>query len=169
MSSAALPAQRDPLQYFATLRTRIPYAAFLGTELLVEGAHHRFKLPFREDLIGDSTLPALHGGVIAGFMESSAQLHLLLALADRRLPKNIDFSIDYLRSGNAADTFADCEVMRQGRRVAQVQIRCWQYERADDAVAAGRTRAIAVGRAHFLLASEGEADRMPALTNPLGS
>ena len=156
MSSARAVADRDPLQYFATLRGRIAYAAFLGIELLVEGGRNRFRLPFRPDLIGDSSLPALHGGVIAGFMESSAQIQLLLALPDHRLPKNIDFSIDYLRSGNAADAFVDCEVMRQGRRVAQVQIRCWQYERGETPSATARTRAIAIGRAHFLLASETE-------------
>jgi len=157
MSSAQTIADRDPQQYFAWLRSRIGYAAFLGIELVAEAGHTRFKLPFRPDLIGDSSLPALHGGVIAGFMESSAQIQLLLALPDHRLPKNIDFSIDYLRSGNAADAFVDCEVLRQGRRVAQVQIRCWQYERGETPSASARTRAIAIGRAHFLLASESQA------------
>ena len=45
------------------------------------------------------------------------------------------------------DAHAACEVARQGRRVAQVQIRCWQ----DEAGHPGRTREIALGRAHFLL------------------
>ncbi len=148
--SAAAP--RDPVAEFAALRQRIGYVAFLGMELIVEPGVLRFRLPFRDDLVGDTVLPAIHGGVIAGFMEAAAQLHLLLTLTDRRLPKNIDFSLDYLRSGHTADCFVDCEVMRQGRRVAQVQVRCWQHERGDTA----RTRAIALGRAHFLLASESD-------------
>lgn len=156
VDEARLPAPdlRATLRDFAELRARIPYAAHLGMELIFEDERLRFRLPFRTQMIGDSALPAIHGGVIAGFMEGSAQLHLLLALTERRLPKNIDFSIDYLRSGNAADCYADCEVMRQGRRVAQVQVRCWQFERAGPAGQSKRTRDIALARAHFLLAVE---------------
>ena len=152
MSTTQVQPPRDPAAEFVAMRERIPYAAFLGMELVAERDAFRFRLPFRSDLIGDSSLPAIHGGVIAGFMEASAQLQMLLTLSDRRLPKNIDFSLDYLRSGNAADCYCDCDVTRQGRRVAQVQLRCWQHERGDPA----RTRAIAVGRTHFLLAVESE-------------
>jgi uncharacterized protein (TIGR00369 family) len=141
---------RDYQAEFEALRSRIAYAAYLGMELIVAGEQLRFRLPFRPDLIGDPSLPAIHGGVIAGFMEASAQMQMLLLLSERRLPKNIDFSLDYLRSGNAADCHADCAVTRQGRRVAQVQVRVWQYERGDPS----RTRDIALGRTHFLLAVE---------------
>jgi uncharacterized protein (TIGR00369 family) len=147
----------DPARDFGMLRARIPYSAFLDMQLIASGGALRFRLPFRADLIGDAALPAIHGGVIAGFMECAAQLHLLLTLPERRLPKNIDFSIDYLRSGNPADCFVDCEVMRQGRRVAQVQIRCWQHERGAAEGTEPRARDIALARAHFLLAIESDA------------
>lgn len=157
MSVAWPERSGDPSKDFATLRSRIPYAAHLDIHLIATDGALRFRLPFRDSLIGDSALPAIHGGVIAGFMECSAQMQLLLTLPERRLPKNIDFSIDYLRSGNPADCFVDCGVMRQGRRVAQVQIRCWQHERATHAEATARTRDIALARAHFLLATEVDA------------
>jgi uncharacterized protein (TIGR00369 family) len=132
---------------FAPLRERVPYAAFLDVQVRLENGVPRFRLPFRPSLVGNPALPALHGGVVAGFMENAALLHLLLLLDERKVPKAIDFSIDYLRSANAVDAHAACEVARQGRRVAQVQIRCWQ----DEAGHPGRTREIALGRAHFLL------------------
>ena len=132
---------------FSPLRERVPYAAFLDVQVRLEGGAPRFRLPFRPSLIGNPALPALHGGVVAGFMENAALLHLLLLLDERKVPKAIDFSIDYLRSANAVDLHASCEVARQGRRVAQVQIRCWQ----DEPGHAGRTREVALGRAHFLL------------------
>lgn len=132
---------------FAPLRQRVPYAAFLDVQVTLENGAPRFRLPFRRSLIGNPALPALHGGAVAGFMENAALLHLLLILDERRVPKSIDFSIDYLRSANTADTHAACEVARQGRRVAQVQIRCWQDETGHP----GRTRDVALGRAHFLL------------------
>lgn len=132
---------------FAPLRALVPYAAFLDVQVALDAGAPRFRLPFRKSLVGNAALPALHGGAVAGFMENAALLHLLLQLDERRVPKSIDFSIDYLRSAGAQDTHAACEVMRQGRRVAQVQIRCWQ----DEPATPGRTRDVAVARAHFLL------------------
>jgi uncharacterized protein (TIGR00369 family) len=131
------------------LRERVPYSAFLDVQVTLEQGVPRCRLPFRPSLVGNTLLPALHGGVVAGFMENAALLHLLLILDENKVPKGIDFSIDYLRSANAADLHAECEVARQGRRVAQVQIRCWQDEPGHP----GRTREVALARAHFLLGS----------------
>ena len=120
----------------------IPYARFLGMQAQRVDDDLRFALPHQDALIGNARLPALHGGVVAAFMENAALLHVLWAQAETRLPKSIDFSIDYLRSARTRDCWAQCEVTRQGRRVAQAQVRCWQ----DDP-----ERPIALARAHFLL------------------
>ncbi len=128
---------------FATLVAHIPYAAWLGIRATLVDGQPRLHLPFKPALTGSPILPALHGGVVAGFMESAAMLHLLLRLDQDRIPKSIDFSIDYLRSARTIESHAACEVERLGRRVAQVQIRCWQ-EQPD--------KPIALARAHFLLA-----------------
>ena len=126
----------------------VPYAAFLGMQVRFEDAAAiTLQLPFRKSLVGNSALPAIHGGVVAAFMESAALLHLLLVLEEHRLPKSIDFSIDYLRSAHAEDSYAACAVERLGRRVAQVQIRCWQSDPA---------KPVALARAHFLLAASDE-------------
>ena len=77
-------------------------------------------------------------------MENTALLQLLLQLDEQRVPKSIDFAIDYLLSGRPLDLHADCEISRLGSRVAQTQIRCWQTD---------PSRPIAVARAHFLLAA----------------
>ena len=133
---------------FAPLRALVPYAAFLDVRIEQLLPTPVFRLPFRANLIGNAALPALHGGVVAGFMENAAQLHLLLLLDENKVPKSIDFSIDYLRSANAVDSLVSCEVARLGRRVAQVQIRCWQ---------ASEERLVALARAHFLLEAHDEA------------
>ena len=99
-----------------------------------------FRLPANKDNIGNPILPALHGGVIAGFMELSAALHLLVFTGAPGLPKIIDFSLDYLRAGQFRDTYAKCQVWRQGRRVANVAITAWQSTPAEP---------IATARAHF--------------------
>lgn len=127
----------------AGLLELVPYARFLGVRIEFDGAVPRARLPFRDDLIGNPSLPALHGGVTAAFMENAAMVHLLLQLEQARIPKSIDFAIDYLLPGRPVDCYAQCEVSRAGLRVAQTQIRCWQDS---------PERPIAIARAHFLLA-----------------
>ena len=107
-----------------------------------------FRLPFDQKLIGNPVLPALHGGVIAAFAETAGVLHLIESLPEPKFPKAIDFSIDYLRSGRPEETFARCEIVRVGTRVALVQVWCWQADPAQP---------IALTRGHFLLADPDEA------------
>ena len=121
----------------------IPYIEFLGIRAVPCDDLPMFRLPYQAKLIGNPHLPALHGGVIAGFAETAALLHLVQTLGGAKLPKGIDFSIDYLRAGRPVETFAQCELVRVGARVALVQVRCWQS--APD-------RPIVVARGHFLLA-----------------
>lgn len=120
----------------------IPYARWIGLHAEIRDGEPRFSLPFQPMLTGNAALPAIHGGVVAGFAESAAQLHLLYVLDETRVPKNIDFSIDYLRSARTIELHAACTVERLGRRVAQVQVRCWQ----DDV-----HKPVALARTHFLL------------------
>lgn len=146
MSQSALAAAREAARSrddYAPLVDTIPYARFLGIRLLKQDERVVSHLPFRPELVGNRVLNAIHGGVTAAFMENAAMLHLLLRDSDR-VPKSIDFAIDYLLPGQAIDTYAECKISRAGVRVAQVQIHCWQKSREIP---------IAVARAHFLLAS----------------
>lgn len=121
----------------------IPYARFLGVQFEedAQGAL-LFRLPFQQKNIGNTMLPALHGGVIAGFMENAAVISLMWRLDSSSMPKIIDFNIDYILSGRAQETFARCEIVKLGKRIANVQITAWQ----DDP-----SKAIAVARSHFKL------------------
>lgn len=132
------PAASEPLM----AGSPIPYVEYLGIRVAPGGDQPLFRLPYQDKLIGNPQLPALHGGVIAGFAETAAMLHLIRTLGGTKIPKGIDFSIDYLRAGRPEETFAACEVVRQGSRVALVQVRCWQR---------GPDYPIAVARGHFLL------------------
>lgn len=120
-----------------------PYAKLLGITFNEEAdGGLLFRLDFRKDNVGNSLLPALHGGVIAAFMEHSATLQILWNMEATALPKVVDFSIDYLRPGRPETLFAQCSLIRQGQRVANVAVNAWQ----------GRPdRTIATARMHFLL------------------
>jgi uncharacterized protein (TIGR00369 family) len=132
------PATSEPVLPGVT----IPYVDYLGVRAAGDAPDALFRLPFQDKLIGNPHLPALHGGVIAGFAETAATLHLIRTLRGAKFPKSIDFSVDYLRSGRPLECFAACEVVRVGARAALVQVRCWQTSPAQP---------IAVARGHFLM------------------
>lgn len=127
---------------FNDLVNVIPYAQFIGISF-DDDSGENFKLSAQPSNIGNPVIPAIHGGVMGGFMEMAAAMHLLVCLDTLKYPKIIDFSIDYLQAGLNKDTFAYCEITRQGSRVANVEVHAWQ----DD-----KSKPIALARAHFLLA-----------------
>ena len=120
----------------------IPYARFLGLRIDSKGDELTTVLPFREDLIGNTDLPAIHGGVLGSLLELTAVMQLLRDSELERLPKTIDLSIDYLRSGLPQDIYGRADVTRQGRRVANVRVELWQQR---------RDKPIAAAHGHFLL------------------
>lgn len=121
----------------------MPYSAFIGLQV-GRDAHGEilFALPFSPQNIGNVFLPALHGGLIGGFLESAAALFLRHHAALDTMPKIVDFSLDYLRSGKPETCYARCILTRQGSRIANVAIEGWQ---------ADSMKPVAVARVHFLM------------------
>jgi acyl-coenzyme A thioesterase PaaI-like protein len=138
----------------------IPYAQFLNISFERHGDELTSVLGYHEALIGNPALPALHGGVTAAFLETSALIELGWQLlweevesgrldADAltpdtmpRMPKTIDFTVDYLRTGLPRDAYARARVNRSGRRYASVHVEAWQDNRA---------RPFAQATGHFLM------------------
>jgi acyl-coenzyme A thioesterase PaaI-like protein len=126
---------------------RAPYARFLGIRAELAGDEMTAILPYSDHLIGNPTLPAIHGGVLGAFMEMTAlaQLSIAQTVGGERLarqPKPIDVTVEYLRSGRPVDTFARAQITRMGRRIANVRVEAWQ---------AARAAPIAALHGHFLL------------------
>ncbi len=144
----------------AALVDVIPYAAFLGIGFDRRGDELTGVLHFDDRLIGNPLLPALHGGATAAFLEVTAIVELgwaslweaietdqisaetLTAKTLPRLPKTIDFSVDYLRSGLPRDAYARARINRSGRRYASVHVEAWQDN---------RSRLFAQATGHFLM------------------
>jgi uncharacterized protein (TIGR00369 family) len=122
----------------------IPYAGFLGLAIEIAGGELVARMRFSEHLVGDSSIPALHGGTIGALLESASIFTVMWTLEGERLPKTINLTVDYLRSGRGTDTSAVATITKQGRRVVNVRATAWQEDRA---------RPIASGDAHFLLES----------------
>ncbi|SIT08972.1 Acyl-coenzyme A thioesterase PaaI, contains HGG motif [Roseivivax lentus] len=138
----------------------VPYIQTLGLQFDRRGDELTGILPFKDDLIGNPILPAIHGGVTAAFLEMTAIITLsyqwlwedvesgaiLVEELERgelpRLPKTIDFTVDYLRSGLPRDAYARARVTRSGRRYSSVMVEAWQDN---------RDRPFAMATAHFLM------------------
>lgn len=118
----------------------IPYTGFIGLQCGESNGNPLFALPYKRENIGNVFLPALHGGMLGGFIESCAVLFLYRQAGLAELPKMIDFSLDYLRSGKPEITYARCSLTRQGSRIANVAVEAWQSDSA---------KPIVVARCHF--------------------
>lgn len=121
------------------LLERIPYARHLGLEIQQGQTGMEIHLPYREALIGNSMLPALHGGVIGALIEITARVAAQSQDAQARRPCIVDCNIDYLRPARAQPTFASAEITRQGRRTGLVQVTCRQ-DGASAPIASGRVQ-----------------------------
>lgn len=138
----------------------VPFIRFLGIRYDRRGDELTAILPYGDRLIGNPMLPALHGGATAAFLEVAAIIGLSWATiwedmeAGRldprsldeshlpRLPKTIDFTVDYLRTGLPRDAYARARVNRSGRRYASVHVEAWQDN---------RERLFAQATGHFLM------------------
>jgi uncharacterized protein (TIGR00369 family) len=120
----------------------IPYARFLDVRLEQDGEGLVCVLPFRDDLVGNAALPALHGGVVGAFLELTALVAAIDLVDSDRVPKPINFSVDYLRSVGPRDTRGRAEIVKQGRRIANVRVLAWQDDPG---------KPVAAGIGNFLL------------------
>ena len=118
----------------------IPYNGLICLQCGESNGTPLFALPYKRENIGNVFLPALHGGMLGGFIESCAVLFLYRQAGLAELPKMIDLSIDYLRSGKPETTYARCTLTRQGSRIANVAVEAWQSDPA---------KPIVVARCHF--------------------
>jgi uncharacterized protein (TIGR00369 family) len=120
----------------STVIDAIPYARFLGVEVERVDRALECVLPFRQAIVGNAALPAIHGGVIGAFLELTALLRLIDESGTSRVPKPLNFTIDYLRSAGPQTTRARADIFKLGRRIAVVHVVAWQDDR-DKPVASG--------------------------------
>ena len=129
------------------LLDRLPYARFLGLRTVMEGDVLTVVMPFAHRLIGNPMLPALHGGATAAMVEMTAIAQVALTYPRLRLPRPINVTVSYLRSGKPLDVHARARIAKAGRRVAHVTVEAWQED---------QTNPIAGLTAHFLLSDDNE-------------
>jgi len=138
----------------------VPYIAFMGISFQRRGDELTATMAYADMLIGNPTVPAIHGGATAAFLETAAIIELawagiwakteaeklsgadIAALPFPTLPKTIDFTTDYLSVGHPRDVYARARINRSGRRYASVHVEAWQDNRA---------KLVAQATGHFLM------------------
>jgi uncharacterized protein (TIGR00369 family) len=113
-----------------------PISAWLGFSAGGEGGERLYRLAFNETHIGNPAIRALHGGVIAAFLELAMQTELKATGAG--VAETVNLSIDYMSSSRAEDMTATVKILRVGRRLAFLEAEGRQ---------AGGTRLVALARA----------------------
>lgn len=131
----------DPAAFVEAL----PYCRSLGIRTERRDGALILVMPFAPRLLGNVMPPALHGGTIGSLLEIAALTQVVWEVRMARLPKPVDITIDYLRSGRDVTSYARARIAKQGRRVVNVHAEVWQ----DD-----ETKPIAALRGHMLLPTD---------------
>ncbi len=108
-----------------------PYAATMGfvQERDANGAL-LLVLDYSDEVMGRPGY--LHGGAIAGLLESTGFAALAEAIGEDPAPrlKPINVTVTYMRGGLEKRTFARATIERLGRRVANIEVVAWQDDPA---------------------------------------
>ena len=143
MTESTLMSFNEDTELTEMAYQQIPYARFIDFRVgLNVNNEYLFKLPFDEQNVGNTIIASIHGGLIGGMLETASVILYCLSNPEGQMPKVIDFSLDYLRAGKLADIYVSCELVKQGKRIANVTAKAWQ----DDV-----QQPISIARTHLLL------------------
>jgi uncharacterized protein (TIGR00369 family) len=98
----------------------------------------RIRIPFRDELVGDTRRPALHGGVISAVIDACGGLAVWTQFEVEDLISTVDLRTDYLRPGPDCDICVESKVVRMGNRVSVVNTVVWPVNDPKTVIAEGR-------------------------------
>ncbi len=131
--------QQQMLDRLARLfETAVPFVRFLGMRFAsAETGRVVMEIPFRPELIGNPTLPALHGGVISTLLDTCGGAAVWSQLGRNDRVSTVDLRVDYLRPGRPETLLGEGLVVRLGNRVGVARLRAWHPGGEDEPVAMG--------------------------------
>lgn len=123
-----------------------PYARALHMEIYdISGDVPVIAMPFDARVTGRPGF--LHGGAISGLLEMAAvaAIHMALRRDNNDVPiKQVNVTIDFMRSAGPRTTYAKGTITRLGRTMANVEAHAWQSD---------PEKTIAKAYMHYLLKS----------------
>ena len=130
--------QRHMLEKLARLFASAPFFRFLGMSFnSVEVGHVEIEIPFRQELIGNPEVPALHGGVISALLDTCGGAAVWSQLGKGDRVSTVDLRVDYLRPGRAETLIGVGHVIRLGNRVGVAELKAFHPDSMDEPVAVG--------------------------------
>ena len=136
MSAAAV----ERLQHLAD---RSPHNSWLGMRILTVGDQGvEISVAWRKEFISAPERRAVHGGVLAGLVDSGAVFAVMAATAS--LAATVDLRVDYHAIPASADMLVKGCVIRQGRSLATAE--AYVYDTEGHLVASGRATVTIVRR-----------------------
>ncbi len=128
-----------PQELLTFFKDFIPFNRCLGIQLTeAREGWVRLELPFRPELIGDASRPALHGGVISTLIDTCGGFAVFTAIPFGEKVSTIDLRVEYLSPGREELLAAEGQVVRVGNRVGVVDIKCFHPSTPDKIVATGK-------------------------------
>lgn len=93
---------------------------------VAEDEKGKYRLQFKGHHIGNPLIRSIHGGVTASLIEMCAE-HMIVAELEHYVSVQlVSSSLDYLRVSKDADIHARANIVRIGKRMAFVDVWCWQ-------------------------------------------
>ena len=119
-------------QIIGFFTVHMPFGNLVGLNIeRLEGGKVQIRVPWKDELMGNSFHKILHGGVTATMLDTvgglTAILYALEILPEEDIPAfrekirnlgTIDMRVDYLRPGKGQEFVATAEVIRKGNKVA---------------------------------------------------
>lgn len=124
-----------------SLVDRSPHNSWLGMRILAvapEGVE--IAVAWREEFISAPERRAVHGGVLAGLVDSGA-VFAVMAAADG-LAATVDLRVDYHAIPASAEMLVKGRVVRQGRSLSTAE--AYVYDVEDRLVASGRATVMSI-------------------------
>ena len=108
-----------------------PFSNFLEIDLDTQDGDTVFLLQYRDGFMGNPSLEAFHGGIVAIFIETSAQLYLHSTGDGGRLQEAETLTVDFLRPSVASEgpLLAVPAIVRQGKNISILSVNVFQKEK----------------------------------------
>lgn len=112
-----------------------PFSDYMEVAFKATPEGGEYGLEFNDKFIGNPSLRAFHGGIVATFIESVAQMHLFQERQQAYFQTPETVTIDYLRPALSSALIAIPKVVRIGRNVSTIAVDVMQNSKV---VAKGR-------------------------------
>ncbi|MGM0535777.1 MAG: PaaI family thioesterase [Pseudomonadota bacterium] len=128
MTHGHMPSDDDWRRALARFVTVIPHTRELGLEVLdVTPEVTTMRLPWCDDLCGDTARGLVHGGVLTMLLDTVCGSSVLPALPAPEVCPTLDLRVDHFRPGVAGQAiFAEARVVRVTESVVFTEGTLWQ-------------------------------------------